>query len=119
MNLKPEQIEEFWKGYGFEEILDSYTQAPTGRWRVPYGGKVNGKTWCYLNQLPIDLNNLWEYAIPKALGILAERGCIPAIMKLFQLWYDELVSLTGDSRNVEYAAQALFQVLWQVKEQSK
>ena len=60
-----QQIRELVEWCGFEEILDSYTQAPTGRWRVPNGGEVNGKTWCYLSQLPIDLNSLFLYAVPK------------------------------------------------------
>ncbi len=47
------------------------------------------------------------WLVPEALKLLIEKGYIPPIMKLFQLWYDELVSLTGGSSNVEQAALTL------------
>ena len=109
-----EQERKFWEWCGVKppcsriggclhELLDFKTSCMCDDWHYP----------------SIDLNNLWEYAVPKALGILAERGYIPPIMKLFQLWYDELVSLTGDSSSVEQGALALFWALWQVKEEGK
>ena len=58
------------------------------------------------------LGFLFKYAVPKALEAIAERGYCPPVMKLFQLWYDELVTQTGDSSNIEQAALALF---WTVK----
>jgi len=54
-----------------------------------------------------DLNACFKHLVPKALAMLIKEGYVPPIMKLFQLWYDELVSLTGDSSNVQQAALAL------------
>ena len=65
---------------------------------------------------PIDLNNLFKYAVPAALKIFAERGYIPPIMKLFQLWYDELVTIGGDSSDIQWAAIALFGVIYKALE---
>jgi len=48
-----------------------------------------------------------KWLVPLSLEILTKQGYCPPIMKLFQLWYDELVSLTGDSSNVQQAALAL------------
>ncbi len=89
-----EQIKEFWEGYGVEEEWTSFTTK---------------------NYPHIDLNNLFLHCVPQALKVIAERGYCPAIMKLFQLWYDELVTQTGDSSNIEQAALALFWALREVK----
>lgn len=56
---------------------------------------------------PHDLNACFKWLVPQALEMIIEKGYVPPIMKLFQLWYDELVSLTGDSSNVQQAALAL------------
>ena len=48
-----------------------------------------------------------KWLVPLSLDILIKQDYCPPIMKLFQLWYDELVSLTGDSSNTEQAAFAL------------
>ena len=54
-----------------------------------------------------DLNACFNWLVPKALKALEDAGYCPPILKLFQLWYDELVSLTGDSSNVKQSAKAL------------
>lgn len=53
------------------------------------------------------LDACFKHLMPKALEVLKEQGHCPPIVKLFQLWYDELVILTGDSSNIEQAALAL------------
>ena len=53
------------------------------------------------------LGACFKSLVPGALKILAKHGYVPPIMKLFQLWYDELVSLAGDSSNVQQASLAL------------
>ncbi len=107
--MKPnnEQKKEFWGGCGL-----TFLRAKDGTitW---YDTEENFVDFGYPD---IDLNNLFRYAVPQALKVIAERGYCPPIMKLFQLWYDELVTQTGDSSNIEQAALALFRVLRQVKE---
>ena len=49
----------------------------------------------------------FKWLVPPVLILISKQGYVPPIMKLFQLWYDELVSLTGDSSNVSQAALAL------------
>ncbi len=111
-----EQIKEFWEWCGFKHDVPfpeyakrkdiSHPERFTKeQWYIPgdYCGKIP----------PIDLDNLFKYAVPKALKIIDERGHCPPIMKLFQLWYDELVTQTGDSSNVEQAARALFLAIYE------
>ena len=54
-----------------------------------------------------DLNACFKWLVPEALKLLTEKGYIPPVIKLFQLWYDELVSLTGDSSGIQQPALAL------------
>lgn len=111
---KPNEKEmerEFWELCGFKYI---YKATNGGYYYYEYQGGSNKPL------PPIDLNNLWKFAVPKALEILARLGFVPPIMKLFQLWYDQLVSISGDSNNTQYSALALFQVLYSVlKEKGK
>ncbi len=85
---------------GFEvfEYMDGY--------RVGWYGQ--GK---YLSRKGFDLTKsldaCFKWLVPKALTIIAMRSYAPPIMKLFQLWYDELVALTGDSSNTKQSALAL------------
>jgi len=53
------------------------------------------------------LDACFKWLVPQSLGILAGEGFLPPTIKLFQLWYDELVSLTGDSSKVEQSALTL------------
>ncbi len=109
-----EQVKEFWEGYGFK----FYQPVENGAIDVIYPDGSMCLSPIKLAILPIDLNNLFKYAVPQALKVIAERGYCPSIMKLFQLWYDELVTQTGDSSNVEQAALALFWVLDKIRRQS-
>ncbi len=107
-----EQIERFWERCGIRYEVDQDVFKvifPDGEW---YNFGANWE----MGEIepPIDLNNLFLSAVPKALKVIAEKGYCPPIMKLFQLWYDELVTQAGDSSNVERAALALFWVLWEV-----
>ncbi len=61
----------------------------------------------YMPNFPQSLDACFKWLAPIALGTLAKEGYSPPIMKLFQLWYDELVTLSGDSSNVNQAALAL------------
>ena len=67
----------------------------------------DGRRMALLPPFTTSPNNCFKYLVPQSLEILAKEGYIPPIMKLFQLWYDELVSLTGDSSNVRQVALAL------------
>ncbi len=107
MRPTKKQVKEFWEGYGFKQ-QEKKSRFPPQAYYSPNGEK------CYLPS--IDLNNLFKYAVLEALKAIALRGYCPPIMKLFQLWYDELVTQTGDSNNIEQAALALFWVLREVKE---
>lgn len=109
MNKPPQKrIKEFWEGYGFHKSTEGIID-----WLKPDGSWLSMSPGSHLP--PIDLNNLFEYAVPKALDILIKQGYVPPIMKLFQLWFDKLVSLTGDSSNVQYSALALFWALDKVR----
>jgi len=61
----------------------------------------------YLPNFTQFLDTCFKWLVPSALEKITKRGFIPPIMKLFQLWYDELVTLTRDSSNTEQAALAL------------
>ncbi len=106
--MKPTEIKEFWEECGFEVIEQKtrfehqvlYREKPTDGWK-------------HLGELKLDPNNLFRHAVPIALTKLAKHHC-PPIMKLFQLWYDELVNISGNSSNVEHAAEALFRALYPV-----
>lgn len=63
--------------------------------------------YCGLPDFLHSLDTCFKHLVPKALAMLLKEGYVPPVMKLFQLWYDELVSLTGDSSNVQQAALAL------------
>ncbi len=100
-----EQQEEVWEWGGLTFLKD---RRGTLIW---YDSEGNFVDFGYPD---LDLNNLFLYPVPKALKVIAGQGYCPPIMKLFQLWYDELVTQAGDSSNVEQAALALFWVLREV-----
>lgn len=96
-----------WAGFKLEVKLDEGPNMSIPIWIYPDG------EWDLESDIPNFTDPVWgiahcfKWLVPPALEILAKEGYIPPIMKLFQLWYDELVSLTGDSSNVEQAAKAL------------
>lgn len=88
--------------------------------RLLYRDLEDGRSWYWvqpsgqtqsiqelLPAFPYSIDACFKWLVPEALRVIAEKGCCPPIMKLFQLWYDELVSLTGDSGNIQKAALAL------------
>ena len=104
MNHKPtqEQIKEFWEWYS-----------------APIGESLDGRKV----YRPIDLNNLFEYAVPKWIGLRCEELHISeetAYKILFDLWYEKLLELSERPSTmfyVIYPALALFWVLWKIKEE--
>ena len=99
-----EQIKRFWEHCGFEVILDSYTEAPTDRWQIPSGGMINGRTWCFQNQVSINLNNLFRYAVP-----LLKETC--------EEWWDVIVEWAkGITGNYKKDTLALFWAIYKVIE---
>ena len=93
------QIKKFWEGYGLY--------------------KKNGKVewWAELPFPPIDLNNLFKYAVPKLDGAWAVRlvHYVDSVN-----WHAELTYGTLKYGEIKVAdrdpALALFWALWQVKE---
>jgi hypothetical protein len=75
--------------------------------------------WCeridkgLLRALPISMDTLFKYAVPKALAKMRERGIIFAFIALCDQWYNQLVRIAGDSNDVSLAALALF---WAIQE---
>lgn len=101
-----ERMKEFWKGYGFEWLArgshDKFHQLDAIRY--PDGT---------IHSMPpdTDLNNLFRYAVPKALEKIGATSNFRALQILFRMWLDKYWEL----RDLE---DALFWVLWQVKENS-
>lgn len=99
------QIKEFWEWCGLE-------QNNFGNWGImsKYGGLdiLTGAK----EQPAIDLNNLFEYAVPKTIAFLTLKpiGC-PSIIRiykwLFERWAEEL-------REKPNPTLALFWVIWEV-----
>lgn len=94
MDTQPtqEQVQKFWEWCGFKRL-------PEGRsgyhfehgqkvmnW-MPPGAKDDLSTWQSLDYTPpIDLNNLFKYAVPIVLYKLEERGFKYALGVLFDQW---------------------------------
>ncbi len=117
--LTQEQINEFWEWCGWKWHDVEINPEPRVKYRGSHWISPDDEQYIWTGNPPIDLNNLFRYAVPQALKVITEQGYCPSIMRLFQIWYDELVNQTGDSSNVEQAAPALFKVLNLVREQSK
>ena len=103
--LTKEQIEEFWKGYGFK-VAWSDAYGSTG-WNAPDGH------YCFDLPDTIDLNNLFKYAVPKAVDkIMAKQMCSSdlAYAILFKKWLQKL------ELDIPNHAGSLFWVLWEVEE---
>ncbi len=107
--MKPnnEQIKESWEWCGLE-----YT--------APYWVEVDGVVAFYGESKPeylgsINLNNLFKYAVPKAVEELRIRPDVRHIHnaygKLFNMWLEKMFYT-----NYKDPALALFWALWQVKE---
>jgi len=74
-----EQMKEFWEWCGVEAKL--YVHDTYGE----FGGRVTG-----VRYPSIDLNNLFRYAVPRALEALQRLGATVPIIELFTRWYDKL-----------------------------
>ena len=108
--MKPtdEQIREFWKWYGIvlNKEMTKRMDMPLSWWNLPNGDTYYGK------MLPIDLNNLFKYAVPKFpdWGLTQNLGSGYVYAWVFD----------GEKRGVSvdetHPALALFWALWAVKE---
>ncbi|MEE9304590.1 MAG: hypothetical protein V3U84_12510 [Thiotrichaceae bacterium] len=125
------QIKKFWERCGFchKKCPEPITEYPDfkhkGEYsRCPFGGGNH----VHLNYPdgsvrfnttgqwvpPIDLNNLFKYAVPKAIDkIMAEQECSSdlAYSILFKKWLQKLEC------DIPNHARTLFWAIWQVKEQ--
>ncbi len=68
---------ELWEWCGFTPIEGRWYRLPEGFFERRDGVPFNAVT----PLPPIDLNNLFEYAVPIALKIITEQGYCPPIMK--------------------------------------
>ena len=64
MELTQEQVKEFWEQC--EVKFDWHPQVTRPAYQTP------GGEW-HFGKLPIDLNNLFQYAVPKAVRIIMEK----------------------------------------------
>ena len=99
-----------WAGWHWEKYQIATDGAQARVLLSPDEAIIENQVGCIPDHTPNfsdDLNACFKWLVPEALEALAKGGYNPPIMKLFQLWYDELVSLTGDSSNVQQAALAL------------
>ena len=108
MEISPERRQKFWEECGFHRLDQSTVGMFAGHWWYTDPG---ANRILDIDLPKLDLNSLFKYAVPKTLKVIAEKGFNPPIMKLFQLWYDELVTIAGNSSDTQYAAQALFLVI--------
>lgn len=103
--MEPSEVKEFWEEYGFLLEFDDAHYYCYGHWRNPKGD--------YIIELPpIDLNNLFLYAVPKAIDkIMAERECSSdvAYAILFKKWLSNL------ELDMTHPADSLFRALQEVK----
>ena len=97
-----EKLKRFWEWCGFEDIFEGDTGAYY--WRAP-----NGDAGADLP--PTDLNNLFKYAVPRAIEkIMAKDGDSSdyAYEILFNKWLRKL------QLDMEHPADTLLQTIWQV-----
>lgn len=97
------QIKEFWEWCGFNWVssYDCFTMPEGDEKALMFNGDI-------------DLNNLFKYAVPKAVEELRVRPDVRhihnAYAKLFNIWLERLFSM-----NYKDLAPALFWVIWEVK----
>ena len=83
------QVKEFWEGYGWKQSDGGFYKHPSIAGAEYYDYATQGTL------PPIDLNNLFKYAVPVAIAILAIQpiGC-PSIIQIykwiFERWAEEL-----------------------------
>ncbi len=122
-----EQIKEFWERYGFRlfndddhKIVRQYSAWWIGKWCLPLG---KGKYEYFKDGLPpIDLNNLFKYAVPK---LIDNYGGILLVLpqRDIKSWECKILNTPRDEATFGYGedpALALFRALYSVlKEASK
>lgn len=96
-----------WTGWTYDKGAEHYEGDRYLRYGLWYSPDGNTKGHTHSPNFPESIDTCIKWLVPQALKLLAKKGYIPPIMKLFQLWYDELVTLTGDSSNTNEAALAL------------
>ena len=73
-----------------------------------FAGFVRYENWEKdLPDFPQSLDACFKWLVPESLKKLMEMGYAPPLMALFTRWYDEIVTLKGDSSKVDTAALAL------------
>ena len=113
------QIKEFWEWCGFVEEYEAGTNA----WWVKAPDSRGD-----VNYPPIDLNNLFKYAVPNWItGIEFSWGDEAHTTTICKVWYGIYAGLGQNTQQLRqdfYEAEgntealALFWALWQVKEKS-
>ncbi len=120
-----EQIKEFWEWCGFEEVW-----AANGSWWQYESYKETNHWWedsssrKYKELPPVDLNNLFKYAVPKALednssfiDLQTRRYIAPTQEDLVTSYICEIWSDNGQGsivRQSQDVALALFWAIWEV-----
>ncbi|KKN74763.1 hypothetical protein LCGC14_0388050 [marine sediment metagenome] len=121
MEPTQEQIKEFWEACGLHHYVSPKEKISyeDNHWIAPDGTKYSGYP-------PIDLNNLFKYAVPKA---IRDNG----LFSIDAMWRDKGIEGTCWRTTVFFSfysegvtegegntfALALFWALWEVKEVSK
>ncbi len=100
-----DKIKKFWKWCGFKVILIKESFATKEHWEIvaSYGDVI----WDGFNLgSSVDLNNLFEYVVPKELDYL------PTYRFLFDRWLEKLEDYPDP-------ALALFWAIWEVKQDER
>ena len=109
-----EQIKEFWEKLGFKYVFGKTIR--TGEfteqnyyWESPTGTK-------YPELPPIDLNNLFKWAVPVVIDKLRKDNFVVPLLVLFDCWHNQIVTLAGtsDTQDMELIILALFRAIQKV-----
>jgi len=108
-----EQIKELWERYGFEDI-----QYYDHRGKLIKGAIHHvspDQSWGQSSYPPIDLNNLFKYAVDEAVNVIQNENeqlySDEALWYLFDIWVQLM--------KWDYTEIALFWALWQVKDKEE
>lgn len=116
LNPTEEQVKEFWEWCGFEHIPAKYCES-CKRWEGEYWIKKGiGRRFHRPELLVIDLNNLFVWAVPKAvkaIGDTSQRTDEEAMTLLFSLWLKEFWTPRTTPISIE---DALFWAIYKVME---
>ena len=116
MNIKPtdEQVKEFWEWCGGKYIGGNYNTGEPAHYVMPDGGIIP-------EGIPIGLNNLFEYAVPKVFECFVINRfecCVDSRRDgLGYQWVIGSSHLAKDYRTGEYIKDntlALFWAIWEV-----